>query len=58
MQEADEDGIEDAFDLVTEVPEKIRTGVLGTLKAPCRAEVGATCRLYTHSVQPSSMVFV
>ncbi|GAB4823453.1 hypothetical protein N2152v2_010499 [Parachlorella kessleri] len=26
-QEADEDGIEDAFDLVTEVPEKIRTGI-------------------------------
>lgn len=27
MQEVDEDGIEEAFDLQAEIPEKIRTGI-------------------------------
>lgn len=35
-QEVDEDGIEDAFELTSEIPEKIRTGIWVSPCRPCR----------------------
>lgn len=42
-QEVDEDGIEDAFELTSEIPEKIRTGIWVRLRQRCRAGRAPAC---------------